>query len=160
MAKLMVSFFDQFPEYEGRKIEIRGKDGYFSATDMSRIVDKRLADWRRTQFATRLLARLSERSGMPIEQQLSSRGGGSATPATALIQYDTDGEQRTWLHPYVAMSYAMSNPEFQAEINIWIVDLMILGTVNPHVMRWTQKEIERGIQFNRDDISDMYGDRK
>jgi hypothetical protein len=158
MGKLMVSFFDQFPEYNGQKIEVRGKDGYFSATDMSRILGKRLADWRRTNFARRLLNRLSEKSGMLVEQQLWSRGGGSATPATALIQYDLDGDQRTWLHPYVAMSYAMSNPEFQAEVNIWIIDLITLGTVNPHFLNWTKEEIERGRQFNQDDINELYGD--
>jgi len=54
----------------------------------------------------------------------------------------------------------MSNPEFQADINVWIYEMMTLGTVNPHVLRWTQEEYQRGLQFNRDDISDMYGDRK
>jgi hypothetical protein len=28
MSKLMLSYFDNFPEYNGQKIEIRGKDGY------------------------------------------------------------------------------------------------------------------------------------
>ena len=160
MAKLMVSFFDQFPEYDGKKIEIRGKDGYFSATDMSVALGKRLTDWRKTDFAKRLLARLSQRSGMPLEQRFDGTLGESSHSASALIQYDLKGDQKVWLHPYVAMSYAMSNPEFQAEINIWMVDLMILGTVNPHVLQWTREEIVRGIQFNRDDISDMYGDHK
>lgn len=157
MSKLMISWFDQFPSFDGNTVEIRGKDGYFSATDMNRILGKRVAEWKKTSFAKRLLARLSEKSGMPIEQRLQSRGGGSSTPATALIQYDTDGDQKTWLHPYVAMSYAMSNPEFQAEINMWVVDLLTLGTVNPHILRWTQEEFQRGLKFNRDDISDMYG---
>ncbi|HLO48756.1 MAG TPA: KilA-N domain-containing protein [Kamptonema sp.] len=156
MSKLMVSWFDQFPSFDGNTVEIRGKDGYFSATDMNRILGKRVAEWRKTSFAKRLLARLSEKSGMPIEQKLQTRGEQSSTPATALIQYDTDGDQKTWLHPYVAMSYAMSNPEFQAEINMWVVDLLTLGTVNPHILLWTQEEFQRGLKFNRDDINDMY----
>ena len=155
MSKAMVSWFDHFPSFDGNTVEIRGKDGYFSATDMSRILGKRLTKWRSTSFAKRLLARLSEKSGMLIEQRLSSRGVESSPPATALIQYDTDGDQKTWLHPYVAMSYAMSNPEFQAEINMWVVDLLTLGTVNPHVLKWTQEEYERGLQFNRDDIDEL-----
>jgi hypothetical protein len=157
----MLSYFDNFPEFNGQKIEIRGKDGYFSATDMSSILQKRLADWRRTDFAKRLLNRLSQKTGMPIEQRLSTRGGEfSTTKATALVQYDIDGDQRSWLHPYVAMSYAMSNPEFQADVNIWIVDLMTIGTVNPHILKWTREEYDRGIQYNRDDIEDMYGARR
>ena len=157
MPNLMVSWFDQFPRFDGNTVEIRGKDSYFSATDMNRILGKLVAECKKTSFAKRLLARLSEKSGMAIEQRLQTRGGESSTPATALIQYDTDGDQKTWLHPYVAMSYAMSNPEFQAEINMWVVDMLTLGTVNPHVLRWTQEEYQRGLKFNRDDINDMYG---
>lgn len=96
---------------------------------------------------------------MPLEQRLSNRGGESSTPtkATALIQYDVDGDQRTWLHPYVAMSYALSNPEFQADVNIWLIDLMTIGTINPNVLKWTLDEYQRGVEFNRDDIKEMYG---
>jgi len=50
MANAIVSFFDQFPTYEGHQVEIRGKDGYFCATDMSDILEKRFTDWRKTQF--------------------------------------------------------------------------------------------------------------
>lgn len=156
MFKAMVSFFDQFPEYNGRSIEIRKKDGYFSATDMSAVLQKRLTDWRKTEFAKRLLTRLSEKSRMPIEQKFEGVMGESGQSASALIQYDLGGDRKVWLHPYVAMSYAMSNPEFQAEVNIWIVDLMTLGTVNPHYLSWTKEEIERGQKFNRDDVSDLY----
>ena len=156
MSKLMVSWFDQFPEYNGQKIEIRQKDGYFSATDMSAVLGKRLTDWRKTDFAKRLLARLSEKSRIPLEQRFDGTLGETSQSASALIQYDLKGKQKVWLHPYVAMSYAMSNPEFQAEINIWIGDLMTLGTVNPHYLNWTKEEIERGLKFNRDDINSMY----
>ena len=158
MSTAMVSFFDQFPEFDWRVIEIRKKDGYFSASDMSVVLKKRLTDWRKTDFAKRLLARLSEKSGMPIEQRFNGTLGEKSQSASALIQYDLKGDQKVWLHPYVAMSYAMSNPEFQAEMNIWIVDLMTLGTVNPHYLKWTQAEIERGRQFNQDDIKELYGE--
>ncbi|WP_216670458.1 hypothetical protein [Microcoleus asticus] len=48
-----------------------------------------------------------------------------------MIQYDLDGDQQTWLHTYVAISYARSNPEFETEVNIWIIDLITLGTRQP-----------------------------
>jgi hypothetical protein len=159
MSSAMVSFFDSFPEYDGQKIEIRGKDGYFSATDMSRVLNKRLADWRKTEFAKKLLARLSDRARMPVEERFQGTLGESSQCAKALIQYDLKGDQKVWIHPYVAMSYAMSNPEFQADVNIWIVDLMTIGTVNPNVLQWTKDEYQKGIEFNRDDIREMWGDR-
>jgi len=154
----MISFSDQFPEFNGMQVEIRKEDGYFSATDMGKILKKRLTDWRKTSFAKRLLNRLSERTGMDVEQRLQRTLGEFPQCSKGLIQYDLDGKQKAWLHPYVALSYAMSNPEFQADINIWIVDLMTLGTVNPHVLQWTRAELERGIEMNRDDIREMYGE--
>jgi len=159
MAKLMLSFFDQFPEYNGRKIEIRGKDGYFCASDMSEVLEKTFSDWKRTQFATRLLSRLSERLNLPIDRQNLGTHK-IVSNVIPLIDYVPGRGQKIWVHPALAMSYAMSNPEFQADINVWIYEMMTLGTVNPHVLRWTQDEYQRGLQFNRDDISDMYGDRK
>jgi len=157
MSKLMVSFSDQFPEFNGINVEIRKKDGYFSATDMGKVLGKRLTDWRKTSFSKRLLNRLSQRTGMDVEQKFQGTLGQSTQCAQGLIQYDLGGDQKAWLHPYVALSYAMSNPEFQADVNIWIVDLMTLGTVNAHVLKWTREELERGIEMNRDDIKELYG---
>jgi hypothetical protein len=157
MAKLIVSFFDQFPEYNGHRIEIRGKDGYFCASDMSLILEKTFTDWRRTKFATRLINRLSERLNIPIDRQ--NLGTHKLVPnLIPLIDYVPGRGQKVWVHPALAMSYAMSNPEFQADINVWIWEMMNFGTVNPHVLKWTQEEIERGIQFNQDDIKELYGD--
>ena len=152
MAKAMVSFFDNFPEYNGRKIEIRSKDGYFSAKDMSAAMGKRFDNWSRTQFAKDLLDELSVQSGLPIDS--SDLRSQSQTP---LVDYIRGGQSGVYLHPYVAMSYAMSDARFQARVNIWIVNLMTLGTVNPHILQWTREEYQRGLEFNRDDISEMYG---
>lgn len=80
MGRAMVSFFDHSPEFAGQPINIRGIDGYFSGADMSRAMEafdgkeRRFNNWTRTKFASRLLARLSERSGLPIDySDLSSQ---------------------------------------------------------------------------------------
>jgi KilA-N domain len=167
MAGAIVSFFDQFPEYNGQKIEIRGTDGYFCATDMSQVLEKRFTDWRKTQFAQRLLVRLSERLRLPLDWENSpSRTqnilGGRILPGkkqTPLVDYVPGRGEKIWVHPAAAMSYAMSNPEFQADINVWIYELMTSGTVNVHVLKWTTEEIKRGLQYNRDDVDELYGRR-
>lgn len=151
MSRLMVSFFNNFPEHNGRKIEIRGKDGYFSATDMTACLNQTFSDWRRTQFATRLIARLAENLRLSVDY-----GDPRSQGQTPLIDFTAGRGQKMWIHPALAMSYAMSNPEFQADVNVWIYELMTLGTVNPHVLKWTQEEYQRGLKFNRDDIIDMY----
>ena len=154
MANIMVSFFDQFPEFNGVQVEIRGKDGYFDATAMSKAMGgKRFNNWTRTDFAKRLLKALSEQSGIPTHY--SKLSGDSQTP---LIDHVQGSQKGVWLHPYVALSYAMSVPEFQALVNIWIINLARLGTVNPNVLQWTRAELERGIEYNRDDIEDLYGE--
>ena len=67
MAELMVSFFDQFPSYNDRQIEIRGKDGYVSVKDISAAINKRFNNWLRTQFAQDVLDELSIIHGLPID---------------------------------------------------------------------------------------------
>jgi len=151
----MVSFSDQFPEFNGRKIEIRKKDGYFSATDMSQVLDKTFSDWKRTKFAERLLNRLSDRLNLPIDRE-SDYANSRSRSQVPLVDYVRGDGQKMWIHPALAMSYAMSNPELQADINVWIYELLTLGTVNAHVLKWTREELERGIEMNRDDIKEMY----
>jgi hypothetical protein len=157
----IVSYFNQFPEFEGVKIEIRGEDGYVDATQMGRAMKafdgkaREFNKWFKNKNTQRLLTRLSERSELPITHE--TLGSRILRPnQKPLIDWISGRGNRIWLHPYVAMSYAMSVPEFQAEVNIWIVDLMRVGTVNPHIMRWTIEEYQRGLEFNRDDIREMY----
>ena len=158
----IVSYFDQFPEFEGIQVSIRGDDGYFDSAEMSKAMQSfdgkrhRFSDWSKSGTAQRLLTRLSGRSGIAITRDFlpPTEIGGKAQ---VLIDYTPGRGQRTWLHPYVAIAFAMSVPEFQAEVSIWMVDLMKMGTVNPHVLRWTQEEYLRGVDYNRDDITDMYG---
>ena len=156
----IVSFFDNLPEYNGHKISIRGEDGYFDATTMSKAMPtkggkpRRFNDWTKTQFAKDLLAEISQLSGIPIDYD--NCRSQSQSP---LIDYVRGGQDGIWLHPYVAMSYAMSDPRFQARINIWVIELMKTGTVNPHYLKWSPEEFQRGLTFNRDDIDDMYGSR-
>ena len=66
MSKAMVSFFDQFPEYNGQSIEIRGKDGYVSVRDISKAIGKRFNNWTRTQFAKDVLEELSLLTGLLV----------------------------------------------------------------------------------------------
>jgi hypothetical protein len=152
MAKAMVSFFDNFPEYNGRKIEIRGKDGYVSVRDISAAIGKRFNDWTRTQFAKDVLDELSLQTGIPTRYAKVRRDA-----QTPLVDENPGSHQGIFVHPSVAFAYAMSDPRFFARISLWLSDLNKVGTVNPHILQWTKEEYQRGIQFNRDDISDMYG---
>ena len=160
MSKLMVSFFDNFPEYNGQKIEIRGKDGYVSVRDISKAIGKRFNDWTRTKFAKEVLDELSLQTKLPIAHENDEKSDYAyvrSRSQTPLINYVRGNEESIFVHPSVAFAYSMSNARFFARISLWLTQLHETGTVNPHVQQWTKDEYERGLKFNRDDITDMYG---
>ena len=157
----ILSFFDQSPNYNGITIPIRGSDGYFDATAMSKALTprgakpKRFSNWTRTKFAKQLLEAVSARTGIPITAQNPPSSHMSRGGVKPLIDVLPGSHYGIWLHPYVAMSYAMSNPDFQAFINICFVDLMQKGTLTMHHLSWTPEERRRGEQFNKDDWQEI-----
>jgi homoaconitase/3-isopropylmalate dehydratase large subunit len=160
MSKAMVSWFDQFPEYNGQKIEIRGKDGYVSVRDISKAIGKRFNNWTRTQFAKDVLEELSLLTGLPVanaDTELAVKSGYSemSSRSKALIDYVRGDEGSIFVHPSVAFAYSMSDARFFARISLWLSQMQEFGTVNPHVRDWTQEEFRRGLQFNRDDIDEL-----
>jgi hypothetical protein len=151
----IVSFFDQFPSFEGKTVEIRGFDSYVSIKDLNRILNKRFTDWRKTAFAQELLDELRAIYRMPIDWE-----GSPSQSRKPLIDYIRGGQRGIYVHPAVAISYCMSNPRFQARINAWLYNMIKMGTATPHVKDWSAAEYLRGVQYNRDDIEDMYGSRR
>jgi len=148
----ILGFFDQFPEYNGQSIEIRGEDSYVSVRDLNKALGKRFTDWRKTRFAKDLLDELSHIYRVAIDWE------DSPTPSQKpLIDYVRGGAVGVYVHPAVALSYCMSNARFQARINAWLLNLTKFGTVTPHCQDWGAAEFLRGLEFNRDDIKEMYG---
>ena len=153
---IIVSYFDQFPEWNGIQFEFRGSDGYVNVTSLNKALGKRFSNWRRTKFAQELLDELSIIYNLPIDWEgdcsdLSSR-------SKPLIDYIRGNEGIMHIHPAVALSYCMSKPRLQARVNAWIINMLTTGTATPHYKDWSTLEYLRGIEFNRDDIRDMYGD--
>ena len=148
---LIVSYFDQFPEWNGFQFEFRGEDGYANVTSLNKVLGRRFRNWSRTKFAKELLDELSTGYGIPVH---SSDVSGDKKP---LIDHVQGSQENMYVHPAVALSYCMSNPRLQARINMWIINMLTIGTPNPHHKDWTALEYLRGVQFNRDDITDMYG---
>jgi KilA-N domain len=155
----MLSYFDNFPEYNGQKIEIRGKDGYVSIRDISKALRKRFRDWTRTKFAKEVLEELSLQTRLEITYEKGERRN-EHPHKTPLIDYVLGDQESIFAHPSVAFAYAMSDAKFFARISLWLTQLHTIGTVNPHIAQWTREEYQRGLQYNRDDIEDMYGKRE
>lgn len=161
MSRAMVSFFDQFPEYNGQSIEIRGKDGYVSVRDISKAIGKRFNNWTRTQFAKDVLEELSRLTRLPVansdtELVVKSDYSFLSSRSNALIDYVRGDAGSIFVHPSVAFAYSMSDAKFFARISLWLSQMQEFGTVNPHVRDWTKEEFERGLKFNRDDLEELY----
>lgn len=148
----LVSYFDQFPEWGGFQFELRGSDGYVNVSQLNKALGKRFTDWRKTKFAKDLLDELSQIYRVPIDWEDPP----SQSPKP-LVDYARGGSASMYVHPAVALSYCMSNPRLQARINAWVINMVKTGTATPHYKDWTALEYMRGIEFNRDDIRDMYG---
>lgn len=159
----IVSFFDQQPIFNGVQITARGGDGYWNASDMARAmkafdgVSRPFSRWSRNAKTKRVLERLSERSGIPLFAEDEGVAKNGQPPKKALIDYDRASGGDAWIHPYVAVAYAMMLPEFQADISIWVVEMSRYGVVNMDVLKWSRTEYLRGLEFNRDDIAELYG---
>ena len=73
----IVSFFDQFPEYNGVKFHFRGSDGYCNVAALNAAMGgKRFNNWRRSKFAQRVIQELSNQTGIPVDWE-SQEGGGT-----------------------------------------------------------------------------------
>lgn len=151
----IVSFFDQFPEYEGRSVEIRGSDGYVSVTDLNGILGKRFTDWRKTAYSKDLLDELSKIYRIPIDL-----GESSQINSKALVHREFRGGRegnKIYVHPAVAIAYCSSNGRFMARVSAWVANMAMNGAATIHVQDWTAMEYLRGVEFSRDDIREMYG---
>ena len=63
----------------------------------------------------------------------------------------------TFAHPDIAIAFAQwCSPAFRLWVSRQIRHLMTYGEVNLHYREWSKEEIERGIEFSRDDIREMY----
>ncbi len=154
-GRAIVSFFDQHPEYNGVKFHFRGSDGYCKVSCLNEAMGgKRFNNWTRTQFAQTVIAEISRLTGIPVDWESQE---GYSQMSTPLIDYDRASGGNVWIHPYLVTAYALQDPILYARVSIWLTDLMTIGTINPHILQWTQEEYMRGLEYNRDDIRNLYG---
>lgn len=96
--------------YEDRQIRQRRSDGYFSATDMCKSVDRLFADFYRIKNTKEYLKILSTTLSLPENQitKGTKKGG-------------TRQEQGTWVHPQVATIIGTwMSPRFTIKVAEWI----------------------------------------
>ena len=94
------------------------EDGYINITNLCKAGGKLFGHWNSFEKTKAYLKELSSDIGITI---------------SALITHQTysGSEQKTWVHPYVAINIAQwISPEFDAKITSWIYEVMLSGKID------------------------------
>jgi hypothetical protein len=122
------------------------RGAYVSLGDIAKPFGKRIDNWMRLEQTTSLLREFSQEpsyNGIPPIKTKEGRGGG------------------TFAHPDIAIQFAQwCSPGFALWVSRQIRHLLEYGEVNLHHTEWTREQHVNGIQYNRDDIEEMYGSRR
>lgn len=70
---------------------------------------------------------------------------------------ETLAEQGTFAHPDIAIQFAQwCSPSFALWVSRQVRHLLTYGEVNIHYTEWSEAEVLRGRQFNKDDVKELY----
>jgi hypothetical protein len=94
------------------------EDGYINITNLYKAGDKLFDHWNSLEKTKAYLKALSSDIAITI-------------PALITHQTGSGSEQKTWVHPYVAINIAQwISPEFDAKILSWIYEVMLTGKID------------------------------
>jgi hypothetical protein len=153
--------------FGGQFIGFFRKGAYCNLNDIAEATGKRLDNWMRLKSTKDYVAAFkADRSYNGKEPFKIVRGDIrrlKPIQATNSLQNEGTGErlEGTWAHPDLAIEFARwCSPAFGLWCNRQIRHLLTHGEVNLHHAEWTPQQHSKGIQYNRDDIEDMYGSRR
>jgi len=116
---------DQSDEYKLQPLDLGNdmyvesrEDGYINITNLCKAGGKLFGHWNSLDRTRAYLKALSSDIGITI---------------SALIAHQTwsGSEQKTWVHPYVAINIAQwISPQFDAKISSWIYEVMLTGKID------------------------------
>lgn len=126
-------------------VEFYRSGAYCNLNDIAKPFGKRVDNWMRLKSTTSLLREFEQDpcyNGNPGILTKEGRGGG------------------TFAHPDIAIQFAQwCSPGFALWVSRQIRHLLEFGEVNVHYREWTSEQRLQGVQYNRDDIEAMYGER-
>lgn len=136
-------------------LEFMRSNAYCSLDDIAKPFGKRVDNWTRLKGTKELFQAFQEDPAY----------GGAKAFVNRDLRSEVTGRFVTggglYVHPDVAIQFAQwCSPAFALWVSRQIRHLMTYGEVNIHYREWTEDQRIEGRKFSRDDISDMYGDRK
>lgn len=132
-------------------VEFLRSGGYVKLSDIAKPFGKKVKDWTRLKGTKKLFEAFEKDRAYNGAKPTLNRGSGSAPSG----KFTT--EQGLYAHPDIAVAFAQwCSPEFQLWVSRQIRHLLTYGEVNLHYTEWSQETRLQGVQYNRDDINQMY----
>jgi hypothetical protein len=129
---------------------------------MAKPFGKRVDNWMRLKATKELFAEFEREPSYGGAKPLITIKGNFSD--TSDLRYHSDlpsGEvfrQGTFAHPDIAIQFAQwCSPGFALWVSRQIRHLMTYGEVNLHYTEWNEDQMIQGLQYNRDDIKEMWG---
>jgi hypothetical protein len=116
---------DQSDEYKLQPLDLGNdmyvesrEDGYINITNLCKAGGKLFGHWNSLDRTRAYLKTLSSDIGITISALITHQTGSGS-------------EQKTWVHPYVAINIAQwISPQFDAKISSWIYEVMLTGKID------------------------------
>lgn len=116
---------DQSDEYKLQPLDLGNdmyvesrEDGYINITNLCKAGGKLFGHWNSLDRTRSYLKALSSDIGITISALITHQTGSGS-------------EQKTWVHPYVAINIAQwISPQFDAKISSWIYEVMLTGKID------------------------------
>lgn len=132
-------------------VEFLRSGAYCNLNDVAKSFGKRVDNWMRLKSTKELFEAFrqdpSYNSAEPFySRDLRSEVTGKFTPGGGLFA-----------HPDIAIQFAQwCNPGFALWVSRQIRHLITYGEVNIHYQEWSDKQYRRGVEFNREDVKELF----
>jgi hypothetical protein len=144
-------------------VEFFRSGAYCNLTQIAKLHGKRIDHWMELKSTKELIADFESDPVYKYQTAIFAVKGNNSDTRDRADRYAKLGAkgvvgQGTWAHPDIAIIFAQwCSPKFALWVARQIRHLLAHGEVNLHHKEWTADQSARGLEFNRDDIKDLYG---
>jgi hypothetical protein len=133
-------------------VEFLRSGAYCNLNDIAKPFGKRVNNWMRLKSTQALFEAFrqdpSYNGAEPFcDRELRSESTGKFVSGGGIFA-----------HPDIAIQFAQwCSPAFALWVSRQIRHLLTYGEVNIHYQEWSEEQYHRGVEFNREDIKELYG---
>jgi KilA-N domain len=138
-------------------VEFLRTGAYCNLNDIAKPFGKRLDNWMRLKGTKELFDAFANDPAYGGTEPIKTVVGRMSAPSDLREHSKVLVQQGTFAHPDIAIQFAQwCNPGFALWVSRQIRHLLTYGEVNIHYQEWSEKDRLTGIEYNRDDIKDLY----